>query len=326
MINPLISVVMPFKNAAPWLAECLKTLQFQSYSRWELIAVDDGSTDESRRIVEKFAAADERISVLTNRGIGIIPALQTGVAKVRGVYVSRMDADDLMPPKKLETLLDAAAENPGALITGKVKYFSESRVSEGYLNYEKWLNNCVKNTDFERFMYRECTVASPNWLLPVEVVSELHCFEDLRYPEDYHLILRLYAGGVPFVGVNEITHLWREHPDRTSRNSKYYNQCSFFDLKVDFWCDVERDPNRTTVIVGAGKKAGHAVRVLKNRNLPYRRVGLFETPEIECFEVLKTIEKPQVLVAVWPGAKEREEMLEYFESVNVVEGVDLWFL
>lgn len=317
---------MPFKNAAPWLVECLQTLRFQTYSRWELIAVDDGSSDESRSIAEQFAATDERISVLTNRGIGIIPALQTGFAQAGGEYLSRMDADDLMPPGKLETLLKSAVAHPGALVTGKVKYFSNSIVSEGYLSYERWLNDCVRNNDFERFMYRECTVASPNWLMPMDLAEDIHVFEALKYPEDYHMILRLYAAGIPFVGVNEITHLWREHPKRTSRVSEYYTQPGFFDLKIDFWCDVERDPRRTTVVVGSGRKAGLTVCVLENRDLPYRRVGLHETPEIESFEVLKSIPNPQVLVAVWPRDQERKKLIDYLTAQGLKEGIDFWFL
>lgn len=322
----MISIVMPFKNAALWMAESLQTLRLQTYSRWELIAVDDGSTDESRTIVERFAEADDRVSVLTNRGIGIIPALQTGAARVKGAFLSRMDADDLMPPRKLEVLLGAAIENPGALVTGRVKYFSDTEVSAGYLNYEQWLNSCLLNNDFERFMYRECTVASPNWLLPVTVFHEIHVFEELRYPEDYHFILRLYAAGVPFAGVNEITHLWREHPDRTSRNSEHYEQRSFFNLKIDFWCDVERDSNRQTVIIGAGKKANYTVEVFKDRQLPFRRFGLFETPDIEPVERLKSIPKPQILVAVWPNEKERSNIITFLGEQGLKESVDFWFL
>ena len=317
---------MPFKNAAPWLAECLKTIQFQTYTRWELLAVDDGSEDESASIVREFAIEDERISVLTNKKSGIISALQTGILHIQGEYITRMDADDLMPPDKLETLFNAAVKNPGSLVTGKVKYFGKKAVSRGYTEYEKWLNSCVKNNDFHRFMYRECAVASPNWLLPSFLLGPTQCFEELSYPEDYHLILKLYAARVPFVGIDKITHLWRHHESRTSLNSNDYSQQRFFELKINFWCDTDWHERRPVVVLGEGVKADLTIDVLERRGIHFTRVGLTEHKGIKPVAYLDEVMNPQILITVWPATSQRISMIAYLLKRGWIEGDNFWFL
>ena len=86
MSNPLISILVPFKNTAEFLPECLQSILDQSYPYWELLIVDDGSNDESYNIVASFSKIDPRIQLLKNEGIGIIKALQTAFKKSKGEY------------------------------------------------------------------------------------------------------------------------------------------------------------------------------------------------------------------------------------------------
>ena len=95
---------MPVKNAQPFLTDCIKSILSQTETDWELVAVNDGSTDNSKAILEQFAQADKRIHVLENNGAGIIAALRLAYSKSQGNLITRMDADDIMPPIKLETL------------------------------------------------------------------------------------------------------------------------------------------------------------------------------------------------------------------------------
>lgn len=98
--RPLISVVMPFRHAAAFVAEAVRSIQGQTYPRWELIAVDDGSTDGSARTVRALAAADERIRYLRIEPRGVGGALNAGVAVAGGALIARMDADDLALPER----------------------------------------------------------------------------------------------------------------------------------------------------------------------------------------------------------------------------------
>ena len=95
---------MPVKNAGKFLHECLQSIRDQTEAKWELIAVNDHSTDDSKQILQHFAQNDARIKVLENKGSGIISALQTGYQLTTGNFIHRMDADDVMPIIKLKVL------------------------------------------------------------------------------------------------------------------------------------------------------------------------------------------------------------------------------
>ena len=94
---------MPVKNTSAYLEACLNSVLQQSEPNWELIAVDDHSTDDSKAILNEFAAKDPRIKVLENSKKGIISALQLAYSKSSGKFITRMDSDDIMIPEKLAT-------------------------------------------------------------------------------------------------------------------------------------------------------------------------------------------------------------------------------
>ena len=145
-----ISILMPFKNTAAYLPECLESITKQGYRDWELLAVDDHSEDQSREILEAWAARDGRIQVVSNEGQGIIPALRKGFEVSKGMLITRMDSDDRMAEGRLGRMADDLVKaGPGHIALGKVRYFSDRGISDGYARYERWLNRLTD--DWERF-------------------------------------------------------------------------------------------------------------------------------------------------------------------------------
>ncbi len=99
----LISVLMPVHNAGDFLVEAIESIKWQTYPHWELIAVDDGSTDNSLAILKRFARKDSRIKVFHfKKNKGIAPALNYGLKKAKGQCLARMDADDVSLPRRFE--------------------------------------------------------------------------------------------------------------------------------------------------------------------------------------------------------------------------------
>ncbi|MGB1247507.1 MAG: glycosyltransferase family 2 protein, partial [Chitinophagales bacterium] len=140
----MISILMPVYNADKYLEETLDSILVQDYTDWQLIAVNDNSTDKSDTILLKYAAKDRRIKVLLNPEKGIITALRLAYENASGEYITRMDADDIMPKYKLDEMLRILQKNgSGIVATGKVKYFSETTLGDGYKRYEQWLNSLV---------------------------------------------------------------------------------------------------------------------------------------------------------------------------------------
>ena len=105
MHTPLISILMPYKNTGRFLEACLDSIIEQGYNHWELLAVNDHSTDHSQDILQDYARLDPRIKLRLNSGKGIIPALRTAYAISSGAFITRMDSDDIMYPDKLQHLL-----------------------------------------------------------------------------------------------------------------------------------------------------------------------------------------------------------------------------
>ena len=323
-----ISILLPFKNAAPWVKETIDSILNQSFGDWELIAVDDFSTDDSLIIVQKLAKLDSRITVYQNSGKGIIPALQLGLSCASGEFLTRMDADDLMPENRLQLMVDRMKSlSERSIVTGKVKYFSLEPVSAGYLSYEAWLNERVENSDYFDHIYRECVVASPNWLARTSEIRASDIFSELNYPEDYDMTFRWMKHGFTIDGINEVTLLWREHADRTSRNSDVYDQESFFKLKLNWFCELH-DMN-SIALLGAGAKGKLTANFLSKRGIDF---GWFDLASANYGAPIygKTIENydlingSKLLIAIYP--KKKKPLLDFLAEKGFEIGKNAWFL
>ena len=107
MSLPLVSILMPLYNAEKWVEETIRSCQSQTYTNWELIIVDDGSTDASASIVEKIASSEPRITLLRQPNSGACVARNLAFCHCKGDYVMYLDADDLISPDKIELQVEA---------------------------------------------------------------------------------------------------------------------------------------------------------------------------------------------------------------------------
>lgn len=105
--TPHVSVLLPCYNAAPYLELCLKSLFTQSYSNFEIVAIDDGSTDATLAILRRAAATDQRLRVVSRENRGLVATLNELIAEARGSLLARMDADDIAYPERLSTQVAA---------------------------------------------------------------------------------------------------------------------------------------------------------------------------------------------------------------------------
>lgn len=316
---------MPVKNAAPWLAATFNSIIEQSYPNWELIAIDDGSTDQTPQLLDHFSKMESRIRWEPNGAKGIIPALQHAYSLISGTFITRMDADDLMPKNKLEVLLNPLKANELAVSTGKVRYFPADRISPGYRRYEHWLNERIDLQDHWAWVYRECVVASPNWMTSRKVIEQTGAFGALRYPEDYHLVLLWYEQGIPIVSQQQVTHLWREHPYRTSHHHEHYQQAAFFELKLEHWLQTTYTPERPLILLGENKKAKITRRFLQQRQIKFVQMGLTQRSEAHVSQI-GGYNRPQLLVAVFPQPKERKVLEDLLQKQNLTMGEHYWYL
>lgn len=119
---PLVSIVTPVYNAEDYLAETIESVLAQSFTGYELLLLDDGSTDKSIEIAERYAAQDDRIKSIRLDHGGVVPAMNRGIEVARGPWIARIDADDLAAPDRLEKQLEAARRMPEVAVIGTYSY------------------------------------------------------------------------------------------------------------------------------------------------------------------------------------------------------------
>ena len=262
---------MPVKNTEKYLAECIDSIINQTEANWELIAVNDSSTDNSKSILEIYSQKELRIKVFDNTGKGIIDALQLAYSKSNGSYITRMDSDDIMIPNKLQLLKQKIVnKGSGFVATGCVKYFSENELGDGFLKYEKWLNQLTKTDSNFSEIYKECVIPSPCWMILRTDFDKCGAFNSDVYPEDYELVFRLYQKGIEIVGVDEEIHLWRDYQIRTSRTDDNYKDNRFIELKISKFIEIDYDSNKELVVLGAGKKGKKIAHFLAENQIEFR--------------------------------------------------------
>ena len=261
-MRELVSILTPVRNGGAFLAVCLESIINQTYKNWELLIVDDNSQDDTWETIKQYSESDSRILGFKNQGEGILPALQTAYSHATGTRITRMDADDIMEPDKLELLLESVTT--GHVAVGFVNYFSDRGVGEGYKSYAAWLNDLTNLGKNFSDLYKECTIPSSCWMLDRQDFDGCGGIGNV-YPEDYDLAFRMKEYGLKVKPVKKVIHQWRDHDSRASRNDDNYKDNRFLDLKVFHFLKQDRNENQGLTLIGAGKK-GKIISQLLSKN------------------------------------------------------------
>lgn len=333
MTSPLVSVLMPFKNTEDYLEACLDSLLKQEYPYWQLLAVNDHSSDNSERIVQHFSDRDNRIHLLQNSGQGIIPALRKAYEHCSGEYITRMDSDDIMLPDKISSLLNSLInKGKGHVAVGKVRYFSERGISDGYARYERWINTLTERGNNFEEIYKECVIPSPCWMVTREDLDRCGAFLSDKYPEDYDLTFRFYEHGLQCIPCDAVLHMWRDYDTRTSRTSEHYAQNYFLEIKLFYFLKLDYDSQRPLVLWGAGYKGKTLAKGLQQQGIPF--TWLCDNPNktgkhiygipLEHYEQLAGMQEPQSIVSV-ANEKAQEDIRYYLKGLGLNEAGSAFF-
>ncbi|RED45873.1 glycosyltransferase family 2 protein [Seonamhaeicola aphaedonensis] len=325
MEKPLISILTPFKNTEAFLAECLNSIRNQTYTNWELLIVDDHSTDQSYALVENYSNIDSRIKLLKNNGRGIISALQVAFKNSSGEFITRMDSDDIMLPNKLEILANnLMTYGKQHVAVGLVEYFSNQGIGPGYKSYETWLNNLTRTGNNYEEIYKECVIPSPCWMIHRDDLVSCGAFNPNIYPEDYDLTFRFYKHHFKCIPCDTIIHKWRDYSTRTSRTHIHYAQNHFTSLKVQHYLDIDYHFSKTPVVWGAGTKGKLMAKIFLEREIPFEwicdnpnKIGrAIYGKELLSFETLGTIKNAQSLITV-ANKKAQKQIRSHLDKLNL---------
>lgn len=251
--SPPLSVLLPVQNEEGALREALDSLSAQTFSSFEVLAVDDGSTDGSSDILLDAARRDPRIRVARQEPSGIVAALERARSLARGRYLARMDADDVALPRRFQAQMELVAADPGLTAVGtRVRYFPRKKVRDGARRYEAWINGLVSHEEMVRDLFVECPIPHPTLLIRADVLELVGGYRARGWPEDYDLILRIWEGGGRLGKVAEPLLRWREGARRLSRTHPDYSEEAFRRCKVHYLLRTHLDQGRSAVIWGAG--------------------------------------------------------------------------
>jgi len=251
--EPDVSVLLPVRDGAAYLPECIESLRSQTFRDFEVLAVDDGSVDESLDILSRWSREDSRVVVTSQPPLGITAALEAGRSRAKGRYLARMDADDVSEATRFEKQRALLENDPDLAGCGAgVRYFPREALRDGGLRYEAWLNGIRTPDDVERNLFVECPLPHPTFFLRSSAVSEVGGYVDRGWPEDYDLVMRLWASGSRFGVVDRVLLHWREREDRASRQLAAYAPEAFRRCKVHYLLSTLARDREGLVVWGAG--------------------------------------------------------------------------
>ncbi len=262
--QPRVSVVLPVRDAGATLDECLGSLWAQTFQEFEVLAIDDGSTDQGAARLQTAAAGAPRLRVLSQPRRGLVAALNAGLAQAQGLYLARMDADDLAHPRRLELQVRRLDEDSHTDILGsRVELIGTAgHGNEGMRAYVDWVNASLDHASIARELLVESPLVHPSVMMRRATLAGLGGYRAFAGPEDYDLWLRAQAAGLRFAKLPETLLAWRDRPERLTRTDPRYAPQAFLALKLEALRRRHPPPERGVVIWGAGRVGKSWARAL----------------------------------------------------------------
>lgn len=185
-VGPKISVVMSVFNSAAFVAEAIESVLQQTFSDFEFIIINDGSNDSSDNIISSFK--DKRINYISNDGNkGLIYSLNRGISLAKGLYIARMDADDVCDKTRFQKQIQEFESDEALVVCGSfIKMFGNAK--ESFINYMP-----VTHAQIISSVFFTCPFAHPSVMIKKEALLKLDAIyrEDYKHSEDYDLWSRL---------------------------------------------------------------------------------------------------------------------------------------
>ena len=263
--DPTITILLPVRDEAALLPRAVRSIQRQTRRDWELLLIDDGSTDGSPDVIASLARGDPRIRPLRLEHRGIAGALNAGLDRARGNYVARMDADDVSHRDRLALQVACLEGRPDLCAVGsRVRIFPRGSMSDGMRLYEAWLNSLLTPEEIAREIFVESPLVHPSTLIRREALERIGGYRE-DGPEDYDLWLRMHRAGMRFGKVPRTLLAWMDRPERATRCSERYSRAAFRTCKARHlagWLGTERE-----VVLAGNREAKRMARLLRTRGV-----------------------------------------------------------
>lgn len=189
----LVSIITPVYNVAPWAARCFDSILAQTWTDWELLLIDDGSTDGSGAICDDYAARDRRIRVFHQENKGVAAARNLGLDNARGDYLLFADPDDWLAPEMAEGML-RAGRGAELVVCGQTNVYARADGTQERQERRIWTGHSAPFESAD--VYGDVlgyTGMMCNKLFRRDVIGELRLEEGMCYGEDTLFLARVFA-------------------------------------------------------------------------------------------------------------------------------------
>lgn len=213
MRTPKVTVLMPVYNGEKYLKDAIESILWQDYSDFELLIVNDGSTDQSEKIILSFS--DKRIRLVNNgSNIGLVNTLNKGLELAEGEYVARMDCDDISAKNRLSVQVNYMEANTNVAACGSFYYL--------LLNGKKALADFpIHQDEMNCFLIFNCPIAHPTVILRMSVIrnQKMKYRPEFLHAEDYDFWSRL-TEVASIANVKDALLDYRVHPNQITQNER----------------------------------------------------------------------------------------------------------
>lgn len=246
---PTVSVILPVFNAERYLKYAVDSILDQTYKNFELIIVNDGSTDGSRALIEAYAKSDDRIVAIHQENIGLVATLNKAVKLAKGTYVARMDADDISLPRRLELQVALMDKNKKAVLCA-----SCFDVINEHNEFVRLSTAPAFNEDLKRSMHLYNPIAHGSVMFRTEAFIKAGGYSSEVGPvEDYDLWIRLASIG-DFIYSPHSLFRWRMNPEGITHTNNDVMQNATRVLVKDYRKSDPIKPYRVRKMIELGKK------------------------------------------------------------------------
>jgi len=316
---PLISVLMPVRNAAPWLSASLRSLWRQTERDFEVIAVNDGSSDASGAMLDRAAAREPRLRVLHIEPRGLPLALEAARAMARGELIARHDADDLSHRERLALQRAHLASHRDVSVVGcRVRVFPMA--GAGMKRWIAWHNSLLTHEAMAKEALIDSPLAHGTALIRRAALEAVGGWREKGWAEDLDLWLRMLANDKRFAKLPRTLYAWRQHPGSATRSDPRYARGRFVALRREAleYGFLRWQPRLT--LVGVGKSLAEWRAAFTHSEHHLRAIEAARPNP----RVLSTLAPPMVLV--FGAAPARARWRTALDAAGHREGRDFAFV
>lgn len=211
---PVVSIVIPVYNSAPYLDSCLNSVVKQTYQSFEVIIINDGSTDNSEEIIKRYEKSDKRFKLFSQENHGLGYTRNKGIHLSKGKYIFFLDSDDLIPHNAIELLVNAIEKNNADYAVGKVVRFNNNRkyIPIRHLEFNLYKENTLTNIMKNPELLQDSIACNKLWKKDLLIENDLY-FREGKYYEDLFLTLKAAVLAQNIEVISDIVYLWRVRDD-----------------------------------------------------------------------------------------------------------------